>query len=344
MTILPTDFKYLYGVPESEAVIRSTPEDFQVIESLGFEPEGQGEHVFLYIRKRGENTDWVARQLANFAQVSPRDVTYAGKKDRHAVTEQWFCIKFPIKRNLNWKLFGGDSIEVLEAVRHPRKLRLGTLKGNTFRLCLRQVTDMDALKRRVALVEQGGVPNYFGEQRFGFDFGNLYKGIALLKGEIQERQRNKKGIYISAVRSWLFNQLLSSRIESGLWGRIMDGDALMISGSQSCFVEEKSNDELQQRLNSGAITLTGPLWGRGEMMPTGEAEEWERSTLLQWKDVSDLLETLSLNQERRALKLQPENLKLEQISETECWIEFGLMSGAFATSVLRELCLTSVSE
>lgn len=344
MTNLPIDFTYLHDTPKCEALIRSCPEDFQVIEQLGFEPEGQGEHVFLYIRKRGENTDWVARQLANFAQISPRDVSYAGKKDRHAVTEQWFCVKFPIKRNLNWKLFGGDSVEVLKAVRHPRKLRLGTLKGNTFKLRLRQVSDMDELKARVELVSKTGVPNYFGEQRFGHDYGNLYKGISLLKGELQERQRNKKGIYISAVRSWLFNQLLSSRIKLELWNELLDGDALMISGSQSCFVEEQADKELRERFSCGALTLTGPLWGRGDMMPTGVAEKWERDQLSVWSDISDLLENVSLKQERRALKLQPENLSLESISDTECWLEFGLTSGSFATSVLRELCITSVPE
>jgi tRNA pseudouridine13 synthase len=344
VTNLPIDFTYLHDAPKCEALIRSCPEDFQVIEQLGFEPEGQGEHVFLYIRKRGENTDWVARQLANFAQISPRDVSYAGKKDRHAVTEQWFCVKFPIKRNLNWKLFGGDSVEVLKAVRHPRKLRLGTLKGNAFKLRLRQVSDMDELKARVELVSKTGVPNYFGEQRFGHEYGNLYKGISLLKGELQERQRNKKGIYISAVRSWLFNQSLSSRIKLELWNELLDGDALMISGSQSCFVEEQADYELRERFSCGALTLTGPLWGRGDMMPTGVAEKWERDQLSVWSDISDLLENVSLKQERRALKLQPENLSLESISDTECWLEFGLTSGSFATSVLRELCITSVPE
>lgn len=344
MTNLPIDFEYLHETPQCEAKIRSCPEDFQVVEELGFEPEGQGEHVFLYIRKRGENTDWVARQLANFAQISPREVSYAGKKDRHAVTEQWFCVKFPIKRNLNWKLFGGDTVEVLKAVRHARKLRLGTLKGNRFKLRLRDVSDMADLKVRIERVSKTGVPNYFGEQRFGHDFGNLDKGIALLKGELQERQRNKKGMYISAVRSWLFNQLLSSRIKQGLWSELLDGDALMISGSQSCFAEERSSEDLQERLNLGALTLTGPLWGRGDMMPVGAAEQWEREQLCPWSDISQLLENVSLKQERRALKLQPDSLSLECISDTECWLEFGLTSGAFATSVLRELCITSVPE
>lgn len=344
MSTLPTDFRYLHGKPNSCAVIRSYPEDFQVVEVLGFEPEGEGEHVFLYIQKIGENTDWVARQLANFAQISPRDVSYAGKKDRHAVTEQWFCVKFPIKRNLNWKLFNRDSIKVLKAVRHPRKLRLGTLKGNRFRIRLRGITDFNDLERRVLLIQETGVPNYFGEQRFGNDFGNLEKGISLLKGEFQERQKHKKGLYISAVRSWLFNQLLSMRIEQGLWDTLMQGEALMISGSQSCFVEDVITDELVQRQSTGQIDLTGPLWGKGDMLASTDAEQWERSQLLAWSEITGLLEKLSLRQERRSLRLNPKNLVLEKINDTECWLEFELPSGAFATSVLREMCMTSVSK
>lgn len=341
MSSLPTDFHYLHGKPVSKAVIRSCPEDFQVVEILGFEPEGEGEHVFLYIQKTGENTDWVARQLANFAQISPRDVSYAGKKDRHAVTEQWFCAKFPIKRNLNWKLFNRDTIKVLKVVRHPRKLRLGTLQGNRFKLRLRGISDYADLENKVALVRENGVPNYFGEQRFGNDFGNLEKGIALLKGQLQERQKHKKGLYISAVRSWLFNQLLSMRIEQGLWDTLMQGDALMIRGSQSCFVENEISDDLINRLESQSIDLTGPLWGKGDMLASSDAEQWERSQLHKWQEITGLLENLSLRQERRSLRLQPLNLTMDKINDTECWLEFELPAGAFATSVLREMCIAS---
>lgn len=250
MNALPTNFKYLYSQPDCSAVIRSKPDDFKVNEQLGFEPEGQGEHVFLRISKRGQNTAWVARQLANFAQISLKDVSYAGKKDRHAVTEQWFCVKFPIKRQLNWNLFNTDEVSVLAACRHPRKLRLGTLKSNQFELYLRQVTQMDLLEEKVKQVQLDGVPNYFGNQRFGYGYTNLYKGIALLEGKLKERNRTKKSMYISAVRSWLFNWLLSCRIEQGLWGKILRGDALMIAGSHSCFMQPEITNEIITRFNN----------------------------------------------------------------------------------------------
>lgn len=337
MSELNINFAYLQSPPAGSAVIRTVPEDFQVQELLGYTPEGEGEHFYLYIRKTGENTDWVARQLANFCQVSPREISYAGKKDRHAVTEQWFCVRYPGKRELNWQLFNSPTIEVLQVARHPRKLRLGNLLGNRFRLRLRQVTDMSELMRRVEQVKQSGVPNYFGPQRFGHAYGNLDRGLALLRGEYKERQRQKKGLYISAVRSWLFNHLVSQRILEGLWDRLLPGDALMLSGSQSCFVCEQPDAATAERLNTGDVSLTAPLWGIGQPLCIGEARDWEQGHAAVFSEVCDLLEQIGLKQERRAMRLMPEALELTPVSDTECWLSFCLPSGAFATSVLREL-------
>lgn len=330
--------RWLNGKPGVSATLRATPEDFKVVEQLGFEPDGEGEHQFLYIRKRGENTDWVARQLANFCQVSPRDVSYAGKKDRHAVTEQWFCVHLPGHRaSLNWALFGGDTIEVLRAEKHGRKLRLGTLQGNRFELRLRDVSDGAELERRFALLAQG-VPNYFGEQRFGHNFGNIDKGLALIAGRLKERQRHKKGLYISAVRSWLFNRLISERIERGLWDSLLDGDVLMINGSQSCFRYDGLDADVSARLKNGELNLTGPLWGTGELMTTGEARALEQEVYGAEPTVCEQLEQLGLKQERRSLRLIPEALAIEAESDRQWRLSFALPAGAFATSVLRELC------
>lgn len=334
---LYTEPEYLHGRPEVEALLRAQPEDFRVTELLGFEPDGEGEHQLLYIRKRGENTDWVARQLAHFCQLSPREVSYAGKKDRHAVTEQWFCVRLPShRRNLNWQLFGGDSIEVLRAERHRRKLRLGALAGNRFELRLREVTDGAELERRFARLAEG-VPNYFGEQRFGHHFGNIDKGLALLEGRLKERQRHKRGLYISAVRSWLFNELLSRRIRQGYWSQLLEGDVLMINGRQSCF-RHGGEEDLAPRLAAGELNLTGPLWGEGELMTSGEARAFELAALAERQAVCTRLEALGLKQERRALRLIPESLAIEQESDGQWRLMFELPAGAFATSVLRELC------
>ncbi|MBP0048110.1 tRNA pseudouridine(13) synthase TruD [Marinobacterium sp. AK62] len=329
--------EWLYGEPSSHAQLRTLPEDFQVFENLPFTPDGEGEHLFLYIRKIGENTDWVARQLARFCQVSPRDVGYAGKKDRHAVTEQWFSVRLPAARTLNWALFGGDSIQVLESVRHGRKLRLGALSGNRFVLRLRDLTHAEDFVRRVEQARTG-VPNYFGEQRFGNEGGNLDKGMALLEGRLRERQRHKKGLYISALRSWLFNQVVSQRIEQGLWNRIMPGDVLMLDGSQSCFHADAEDASLARRLQEADVHLTAPMWGRGELMTTDAARRFEQQALAPRKAICEGLEGLGLNQERRSIRLMPRGLELEQENEQQWRLSFELPAGAFATSVLRELC------
>ncbi|GAA0791636.1 tRNA pseudouridine(13) synthase TruD [Marinobacterium sediminicola] len=328
--------KWLYGEPLSQAMLRSAADDFQVYERLPFEPDGEGEHLFLYIRKTGENTDWVARQLARFCQISPRDVGYAGKKDRHAVTEQWFSVRLPIGRTLNWSLFGGETIEVLKTERHSRKLRLGALSGNRFVIRLRQVSQPDALAARIEKVRLG-VPNYFGEQRFGNDGGNLTKGQALLAGTLRERQRHKKGLYISALRSWLFNQVISARIDQQLWSSILPGDVLMLNGTQSCFMADNPSD-MMPRLEQGDLHLTGPMWGRGELMTQIDARAFEMAALAPWQSLCEGLEGLGLNQERRSLRLMPQGLKAEAEAEDQWRLEFELPAGAFATSVLRELC------
>lgn len=336
----PTELNYLYGEPASRAVIRTQPDDFRVTEDLSFEPEGSGDHVFLYIRKTGENTDWVARQLAHFCQVSPKEVGYAGKKDRHAITEQWFSVHLPGRSPLTWSLFETDTIKVLKTVKHTRKLRLGSLTGNRFQLRLRQVTEPAALLSRIDAI-RAGVPNYFGEQRFGHHGGNLTKGALLLAGKLKERQRHKKGLYISAIRSFMFNQLVSRRIEQSFFAQPMLGDVLMINGSQSCFPFAADDATIMSRLTSAELHLTAAMWGRGRSICTADAANWEREQLQPWQEQLDGLERIGLNQERRSIRLMPGHLTIEQEADDQFLIAFDLPAGSFATSVLRELAQIS---
>ncbi|SEQ95764.1 tRNA pseudouridine13 synthase [Amphritea atlantica] len=336
----PNELNYLYGEPANRAVIRTEADDFRVTEDLSFEPEGSGDHVFLYIRKTGENTDWVARQLAHFCQVSPKEVGYAGKKDRHAVTEQWFSVHLPGRAPLTWSLFETETIKVLKAVKHTRKLRLGSLNGNRFEIRLRQVSEPAELLRRAEQI-RAGVPNYFGEQRFGHHQGNLHKGALLIAGKLKERQRHKKGLYISAVRSYMFNQLVSQRIAQSLFSQPMPGDVLMINGSQSCFPFDPQDDTILSRLQSADLHLTAAMWGRGRSICTAEAAAWEIAQLTPWQEQLEGLERLGLNQERRSTRLMPANLTIEQEADDQFVLAFNLPAGSFATSVLRELAQVS---
>lgn len=329
---------WLYGEPPAVCSIRTEPSDFIVREELGYEPEGEGEHQYLYIQKIGENTDWVARQLANFCQVSPKQVAYAGKKDRHAVTEQWFSVHLPgNRRTLTWSLFGGDSIQVLKSSKHRRKIKLGNLKCNSFEIRLRDITDTDSVIARFALIGKG-VPNYFGEQRFGRGGGNLVRGQAMLRGEFEERQRNKRGLYISAVRSQIFNEILSERVSLNQLTQLMPGDMLIDPCSQRCERWEPGLEAQAEQIGARKLVPTAPLWGQGDLYSFEQVKALEQRISSAYQQTCDALAQLGLRQERRAALLVPENLALEEEASGQLLIKFSLPAGCFATSVLRELC------
>lgn len=329
---------YLLGRPAGTAVIRRFAEDFCVEEDLGFEPEGAGEHQFLLIRKTGENTDWVAQQLARFTQTHPRDIGYAGKKDRHAITDQWFSVRLPLGTQLDWSAFETESIKVLRQARHGRKLKTGVLNGNRFSLLLRAVTHPDELQQRFTQLIASGVPNYFGEQRFGHHYGNISKGELLIAGQLRDKNRQKRGLYISALRSALFNQVVSARIQQGIFNKVAPGDVLMLNASQSCFVCTDAVADSQSRLHQGDLHLTAPLWGQGGLMTQDAMAEFEQTIVSPWQSWCKGLEALGLKQERRAARVLLQAPLLEQESDSSWRISFGLPAGAFATSLVRELC------
>jgi tRNA pseudouridine13 synthase len=215
------------GRPTVSACIRQAPEDFQVNEIPLLEPDGSGEHVWLLVRKRLENTAQVASMLAKFSGVPPRDVSYAGMKDRQALTEQWFSVQLPGKDDPDWMALNSETITVISFARHSRKLRRGALKGNAFRLVLRELEGEPAvLDERLARISKEGVPNYFGEQRFGRDGSNLHAALQLFKNPRRRMTRTKRGLALSSARSFLFNQVLSQRITAGNWNQAIAGDAL----------------------------------------------------------------------------------------------------------------------
>ena len=158
------ELPYAYGNPPLTAVLRSTPEDFQVEEILGYDADGNGEHALLWVEKRGANTDWVARELAKFAGIPPLNVGYAGLKDRHAVTRQTFSVQLAGKPDPDWSAFPAEGVKVLAATRHTRKLKRGALRGNRFVLVLRQVDGDRAVADQILKqIAQRGVPNYFAK-------------------------------------------------------------------------------------------------------------------------------------------------------------------------------------
>ncbi len=320
------DFATAWGEPVGEALFRARPEDFQVVEQLGFEPAGSGEHIFLHLEKREQNTRWVAKLLAEHFSVKESDVGYCGMKDRHAVTSQWFSVYHPgADLSDPSEVILPEGVRLLEITRHTKKLRRGTHQGNDFVIYLRSVTgDRQQLEARLERIRKSGVPNYFGEQRFGFDGGNLVEAnnmLAKINQPQQHRGRGKKrqqrgGIYLSAARAYLFNLILSARVHDGSWNFAMDGEA----------------------------EPTGPLWGRGRSPAVESVRTFEQQRLAGWEDWLTALEHTGLQQARRPLCLMPQNFRWAwseqesgKASGRDLRLSFSLPVGAYATSVLREI-------
>jgi len=332
---------FAHDLPPLRGRLRSAPEDFQVREVIHFPLDGAGEHAWLWVRKCGANTDWVAKRLAERAGVAPGAVSYAGLKDRHAVTEQWFSVHLPGKADPDWSAIHPD-FTVLEAVRHSRKLRRGALSGNLFRITIRDLAgDLAALATRWQLITTAGVPHYFGEQRFGHDAGNLLRAEAMLGGTEPVRDRHQRGLYLSAARSALFNTVLARRITDGTWNQLIPGEVLMLAGSHSIFPAGDGDEVLRQRVADFDLHPTGPLWGAGELLSSGAARMLEEAVAAEWPIFRDGLPAAGLKQERRALRLLVTAGRLELPESGVAVVEFQLPAGAYATTVLRELVQTT---
>jgi tRNA pseudouridine13 synthase len=334
-----TELPFAFGAPPLRARIRALPEDFFVEEVLGYEPDGNGEHAFLVVEKRGTNTDWLARELAKFAGTAPMNVGYAGMKDRHAVTRQAFTVQLPGKADPDWTAFPHADVTIQSLGRHSRKLKRGALRGNRFVLALREVEgDRAAAEARLVAIAARGVPNYFGEQRFGLGGGNVAQARAMFGG--RRVDRDKRSILLSAARSHIFNGVLAERVSANAWDAPMEGVIWALEGSRSWFGPEPFNDTLAERLGRFDIHPSGPLWGRGETPAADAAGALEREVALRDEDLAKGLADARMDQERRALRLQPRDFAWRWRDDGALEVSFGLPAGAYATTVIRELAVT----
>jgi tRNA pseudouridine13 synthase len=316
--------------------IRCTPEDFRVVEQLGFEPDGHGEHLFLRLSKRNANTEWVAARLARLTGRGRAAVGYAGMKDRHAVTEQWFSLHWPFSASPELAELQDDGIEVLSVQRHSRKLRRGALKGNRFEIRVRELQgDPQAIAGRLERIALEGFPNYFGEQRLGRGRGNVAAARVWFEGGQRAPQRHRRGLLLSAARAWLFNLVLDTRVRAGSWNRIMPGETLCLAGSRSFFASQGQGGDLEVRLRGGDVHPSGPLWGRGEPLCEGECLDLERSIVAEWPDLTRGLEEVGMRQERRPLRVLPTDLRWETGPANALELSFALPAGSYATALLE---------
>lgn len=318
--IFSLDFPLAYNSLGLSGTFRQYPEDFYVEEILGFSLAGEGEHLCLYIEKQSHNTHWVAAELARFTGIAEKDISVCGRKDRHAVTRQWFSLYDPHRKPISWDQFSMDGVRILENQRHTKKLRLGDHQANHFVIRLRQmmvegkpvtsqqkVDAITEIQRRLSL----GVPNYFGMQRFGIDGNNLLMADEWLRQK-QAPPRKQRGMVLSAARSYLFNLVLAERVRQPCWKTVIEGDVII------------DNDP------------TGPLWGRGRLSSAQQALSLEQQVLSPWHEWCERLEHQGLKQERRPLILAPNNIQCAWVEE-DLQLSFDLRTGAFATSVLAEI-------
>lgn len=303
---------------QATAKIRQQNDYFQVDEQLGFELAGEGEHLYVHIRKDGQNTAWVKDQLALQLKLNPRDIGHAGLKDRYAVTTQWLSIYAP-KTQPAVQNIQIDAVQVLQTTRHRQKLKPGMHAGNQFKIRLTEFTGCQEKTDQILnQIKQNGFPNYFGHQRFGRDGANLPKGWQLLQQRKLNRHK-KKSIYLSALRSFLFNRVLDAYIGAEI-------------GAEQVAGELKEGDSMRG--------MSGPLWGRGRLNLPKQQAAFEQSVLEPWLSLCDALEYSGLQQERRELLVVPESLQwvwLESAGNSQLELSFQLPPGSYATSLLNEL-------
>ena len=316
-----------WGEAAGSAVIRSSPEDFQVREQLGFELTGEGEHAFLYLEKRCLNTMELLERVASISGVGERDIGISGLKDRNAVTSQWFSVGLAGRPEPDWlQLEEKGDVRLLEVARHRRKLKRGVHRANHFSLILRQVQgEQQSLVDRLEQIQSGGVPNYFGEQRFGRGGATLEQARRWMQKGGRRISRNKRGLYLSALRSDLFNNLLAARVAAGDWNQVNNGDVCILQGTRSHFRCEDADADIQRRVAAADLHPALPLWGRGELtQPAGHSQTCE------------FLERAGLELDWRATRVMPDDFCWRFCDDGSLQLDFALGAGSYATALLAE--------
>ncbi|WP_298971384.1 tRNA pseudouridine(13) synthase TruD [uncultured Psychrobacter sp.] len=355
--------------PIKQALYKAKPEDFVVNERLEVDFTGEGEHLWLHIKKSGINTAYLAKLLSEWADIPLRDVGYSGLKDRLALTSQWFSLRLPKKQKPDSDFAPVDikeheTVKIIAEHWHNKKLNRGTHNANQFVITLRDIEfakdqtlgDKSSVEQHLQTISETGVPNYFGPQRFGFGGNNIREALNLfarpLKSTSSAKKKNKRksavreqnSMELSAARSLIFNQILAARVQDGSWNTGLNGEVFNLNGSGSIFASEHMDETLQARLASGDIHPTAVMWGTGNDKVAGEAAELENTVVQQDALLAALatgLEQREVKAQRRALRLPVEDLSWrwadEQDGEQTLVLSFTLTTGSFATSVLASV-------
>ncbi|MFT6892346.1 MAG: tRNA pseudouridine13 synthase [Halioglobus sp.] len=327
------------GDPSVQAAIRSSPESFIVREQLGFELSGEGEHVFLHLEKRELNTLDLQTRVSQLSGVAPRDIGFSGMKDRNAVTRQWLSVGMAGKLEPQWsELEKSGDVKVLQVGRHLRKLKRGVHQANHFEIRLTELHgDLNDLEARLELLARTGVPNYFGEQRFGRDGNTLEQARRWMNSGQRKITRTKRSLFLSALRSYLFNELLAARVRERNWHIVGDGDVCMLHGTRSRFSCTAIDEDIRTRNVSGDLHPGLPLWGRGSIESSTQVHEKQLAELAQDAGIGEFLEREGLELSYRSTRLMADDFCWQFCDDDSLLLKFGLVPGGYATAVLAEL-------
>ena len=299
-----------------EFAFKRRPEEFRVTELSSSVWDNRAIHTYLWLQKRDRSTIDVVRQLAQASQQPESSIGYAGMKDRFAITRQWLSVPSTAFAAVQAEIEQDVSLDLLATAAHGRKLRRGELRGNRFVVQLHHASRIDdAVLEKLARL---GAPNYFGAQRFGHNQQNLERAKQWLEQRQTPRGRGRqikaftKGLHLSVLRSFLFNEVLAARVRDMSWDRIIDGDLCV------------------------GANATAPLWGRGRSASAGLAAQTESQALQPHSALCDGLEFAGVQQARRPLIMRPLQLRWQRAAET-LTLCFDLPSGSYATSLLSEL-------
>ncbi len=331
------DLIYPYGQAECSGKIKQQPEDFKVAEQLGFSFTGAGEHLFLYVQKIGLTTHELVNIIADELAVPVRQIGYSGLKDKYAITQQWLSVQLPGCKQQP-VITETEQFQILHREWHDKKLRVGVHKTNQFEITVRNIEgSVEQLSAIIGKIKNHGFANYFGEQRFGTQKDNVGQALRILNNRHKSKRltRTKKSLFISSLRSELFNQILSNRITRSFWQQPVEGDASMLAGTQSVFVEPIS-DEIIRRYIEFDIHSGVSLFGIGESRLSLLAEELENEVLSANPEICETLQNQKVKRSFRANRAVARNLQVEYLPEKdEIKLNVELDKGVYLTTLLN---------
>jgi len=324
----------LYASPVGRATFKQQCEDFVVEEQLLTMPQGHGEHLYVQVEKQATNSAWVAQQLADYVGIAVADVGYAGKKDRQAIARQWFSLYLPCTEPA-WAQWPHSEVRILSTQRHDRKLRRGELAANRFQIRLRDWQgERASAEQRLQQLANFGVANYFGPQRFGHNLANLAQAEQLFTAD--QLSGAQKALLISTGRAYLFNHLVSARIQQGHWQQIWTGDVLKKCADGGDIRVHKVSAAMTRALQDGRVALTASLWGNKGRQNHGQAQDWETQQLLPWSAWQQAIARWQTGFAVRPIAVRPQALSWQWQGD-DLSLSLQLPAGSYATSVLLEL-------